>query len=90
MTIKDNFGHVYTYDAEGRAATVDGEPCFLRRAEEIEREQTNHVQSSLAGLGFLTWLNNPIGQRIHADKNKFYASVKGYDCLITVEFQDPR
>jgi hypothetical protein len=25
----DNSGHVYTYDADGRAATVDGEPCWV-------------------------------------------------------------
>ncbi len=46
----DNFGHVYTYDEHGRAATVDGVPCYgapsTSAVDEEEVPWTNSLQDA--------------------------------------------
>jgi hypothetical protein len=58
-------------------------------AEELERKQTEDLQLHVENR-WTTWSLDPLGNRLFKGNNKFMVSISGYDCVITVEFQDPR
>lgn len=59
-------------------------------AREMEVVQQAILYRALTEAGIKLWDTDPLGNKLFDQDNKFYASIASHNCIITIEFEDPR